>query len=178
MLKNNKILSEGLQIEITSVCKSNCLMCPRKYYKFKHGFMTNELFKNIIDQSINLNVKGINLTGIGESFLDPNIKDKIKYAYNKGLKIYTNTPGCDFEYDDLDWICEYFNTIKFSHYGFNKKTYEKIHRGLNFEKAKNNILTLAKHKNRPSIIISLLLLRISSSDCLFKSPIINSLLKS
>src|SRR3989344_7511599 len=69
-----------LKFENTNLCNINCTMCPHSkeigLYR-KKGYLTFDNFKYVFDQ-----VKPIylNLTGIGEPFLNPHIYDIVKYS--------------------------------------------------------------------------------------------------
>lgn len=81
-------------IELTNACNTKCNFCPREKMKRPLGFMKMDLFKKIIDECAKYNIQEINLTGYGESFLDPDLIKKIKYVKTKFNPILVITTNC------------------------------------------------------------------------------------
>ena len=80
-----------VDVELSSLCNLNCPMCYTTTEKFKTkvdgGNMTFDLYKKIIDECAKYNLYSIRLSLRGESFLNKNIYDMIKYAKEKGINI-------------------------------------------------------------------------------------------
>jgi MoaA/NifB/PqqE/SkfB family radical SAM enzyme len=78
-----------LQIEVTNHCNIKCHFCSNPVLKTKKGMMTLELFKKTINSAVeHPRVKAVNLVGIGESFLNPDIWEMIDYCHEQGITCY------------------------------------------------------------------------------------------
>jgi hypothetical protein len=73
-----------LQLETTDACNLNCTMCSRDMLVEKPSLLKPEYWKGIIDE---LRPANINVSGIGEPFLHPEIYEIIAYAKSKGSLI-------------------------------------------------------------------------------------------
>lgn len=165
MRTEDKILlvSRELTIENTTFCGAKCLMCCRDKYKYEYQHMDTKLFKEIIDQGVEVGMLSLDACGFGDPFMDPQYKDKLAYVKTKYpfLKVYTSTTGQLLFRDRLTWACQYIDTLKISHYGFTKPVFEKVHGGtLKFEKVSKNIQELLSipQNRRPYIIMQFLIL--------------------
>jgi len=85
---------EIVSIELTNACNTKCRFCPREKMTRSIGYMSMDLFKKIIDECAKEKIQEINLTGYGESFLDPHLIERIKYVKSKFNPILTVTTNC------------------------------------------------------------------------------------
>ncbi len=135
-----------VDIGVTNLCNANCIMCPHNKLK-KMGTMKMNLFKKIIDDCVECNVKSVCLSFFGEPLIDKELISKVKYAKNKGLKVsfYSNASLLTKE-KASSLIKAGLDRIVISCDGFYKETYEKIRRNLKFDVVKKNIENLIKLK--------------------------------
>ncbi len=144
-----------LWVEPSSACNLSCVMCLNKdLAKSEKGFMDFDVFKKIIDEASGF-VCDVNLFHRGESLLHPEIFEMIKYAKDKGLSIRLNTNATlldeERSYQILDSDLDF---LSFSFDGYEKRVYEKIRKGADFDKTLDNILRFLSikkrlHKNSP-----------------------------
>ena len=85
--KSKEDLPKRIRIEACSLCQLNCPACTvRKLEKQMPkdwlGYLKFNDFKNFID---NYNFKEIELSNNGEIFLNPELDEIIKYAYEKKI---------------------------------------------------------------------------------------------
>jgi len=136
-----------VDIGTTNHCNANCIMCPHSQLK-EFGTMELEPYKKIIDDCIDFRVKEVTLSFFGEPFLDSTIIEKIKYAKKKNLKVYFYTNASLLNKKQAtDILNVRLDSITISFDSNNKRTYEKIRRGLKFGVVKKNILRLIKLRN-------------------------------
>lgn len=150
-----------IAIENTTLCGADCIMCPRDEFHYHNETIDFELFKRCVDESVELGVKFFNLTGFGDSLLDKNFENEVKYIKNKYPDVRIGTTNtCQLLYGHLlDILCEYVDEIQISMYGITKDTYHKIHRGsLVFEKIKNNIDQLLEREKKPYCLLEFLVM--------------------
>lgn len=74
-----------LDIEITTKCNLQCIMCERTYYPPKAEDMTFETYRKIIDEFSEKGGYAIKLCHLGEPLLHPELSKFIKYAKFKGI---------------------------------------------------------------------------------------------
>lgn len=84
-----------MQIEIDSKCNFSCKNCYRKLSNRKTGHMTLELFKEIVDKLkiSELVKKQMFIAGFGESMINPNFWEMVKYAKKNFIYLMLPTNG-------------------------------------------------------------------------------------
>jgi radical SAM protein with 4Fe4S-binding SPASM domain len=130
-------------------------MCPREKLTRPIGVMDMKLYKKIIDQSVDAGASRVSIENYGEPFLDPTIYEKAEYARSRGLFTHTITNGSLIT--PLR-VAECFDAVRISKYGMTKKTYETIHRGLNFEIVNHNVNELFRVNYKTMIFMYWLML--------------------
>ena len=96
ILKRRSIpLPELTHISIvpSTICNGNCVFCAKCKLKDTVEIMTFDMFKDVADQYIGNFGDRIYLTPtIGESLIDPNFFDKVRYLKDRGIwcELYTN----------------------------------------------------------------------------------------
>lgn len=136
-----------LNIEVTSVCNLDCLICPSKD-TIKKGFIEISLVEKIINENRNL-LQGqcVWLHFSGEPLLHAELPQIIKIFKENNIKTRLSTNGTVLNEVYARRLMEAgLDYIVFSVDGYNKKTYEKIRKGANFEEVEKNILNFLKIK--------------------------------
>lgn len=140
-------LPNALWIEPTNICNLKCIMCPNSIVSQKNpGFMELELFRKIIDEAKDF-VSYAVLCISGESLLNKDFPEMVKYAKEKGIHTYLST-NCTVLTPELsrrilkaglDWI-------NFSFDGCTKEIYEKVRVNAKFEESLRNVIDFLKIK--------------------------------
>jgi radical SAM protein with 4Fe4S-binding SPASM domain len=154
----------SLWIEPTNVCTLKCVMCPsRMIPKDETGFMSLETFKGIVDQTKEY-VSDFYLFLGGESLLNKDIFEMIKYAKKRKIRciLHTNATILTKE-KSLQLIDSGIDYVSFSFDGYDKETYESIRIGGNYEKVMENIISFLKIKKtmrvtKPYIVLQTLVI--------------------
>lgn len=151
-----------LDFEITNTCNLRCVMCPHglpadqrdEDYRKARKISFDE-YKNIIDEGAQIGLKSVNLNGINEPFLNPEILEFIRYAKQQGiLDIMLNTNATLVTEDKIDDILDSGLTrIMFSLDAMTPETYLKVRRSEKFEMVKNNVLNFINRKNERGLTI-------------------------
>jgi MoaA/NifB/PqqE/SkfB family radical SAM enzyme len=150
---------QAIQIETTSYCAANCIMCPHHDYEFRNKIMSLDLFKKIVDDCVSMGITIFIVNGMGDAFLDPHLVEKLRYIKktcpNSTIKI--TAIGYAIDFDALNYI----DVLTFSNYGFTKETFEAVHGIANYEIVRDNIKRVLKLPDgvRPYIHIQYLLLK-------------------
>lgn len=136
-----------IEVEVSTACNLRCQMCEHTYWKEKDQMMTFGQLKSIVDQFPKL--KWIGLTGIGESFLNPDFIKMVKYVKDKNLYLEL--------YDAFFLINEKLakglieagvDRMIVSIDAATPETYEKIRVGAKFDKVIKNIKGLRQEKKK------------------------------
>jgi len=147
----SKGLPTEITIELTNKCDLHCMMCPHDKMERQQGFMKLSLFKKIIDQ-VKDHVEVVDLDLFGESLMNPEAFDMIKYCKRQGLRtlINSNMTHID-EGKSKELINSGLDMLTISFDGATKKTYEKVRRGASYERTLKNIKTflILKGKGKP-----------------------------
>ena len=134
-----------LKLENTTVCNLKCNMCPHGVgLKRPIGSISYENYRHIFDQ---IYPCYLNLTGIGEPFLNKDIYKIIAHARSKNtfVKLDTNATLLNRN-NGLKMLESSPNILSISIDGMKKDTYEKIRVGANFEKVIENTENFVKLK--------------------------------
>lgn len=149
-----------VRLEITNVCNYRCKFCPHKSMKRPLGFMEKRLYEKIIDDCARSGIRMVNLTSFGESLLDKDIIDKVRYAKNKGIPyLYLTTNGSlldSFRAEEL--IRLGLDEARFSIDAVSAEQYSDLRDEYNYKAVMENILGLISLKkrlesNKPAITV-------------------------
>lgn len=153
--KEHPPLPTFIQVEHTTYCNFNCVVCSRKTLgknRINKNMTLNE-FKGILKSFPNLN--SINLTGFGEAYLNPYLLQMLQYCKSKNIYTLIGTNGSlvDKHLDTLP----YLDRIGFSLDSSNQATFEKIRLGSSFQKVLDNIKLVIdeREKNKYRLDITL-----------------------
>ena len=165
MLENGKLISKEIQIETTTKCSANCVMCPRaEYNATKMGrterCMSSHLFETTVDQAVRLGATSLDLSGFGDVFCDDDLHRRLIYCSKMypQLRIYTSTTGQLMDEERRRWLGLHVHTLRISHYGIDAQTFNSVHRGCDYDTVCANIMALLDQRPRPWVAMSYLML--------------------
>ena len=135
-----------IQVENSTICNLKCQMCPLFEMKREKGMMKFDQFKAIYDK---IKPLFLNLTGYGESFLNPDILKMVNYAKKNGSYVKFDNNGTIVDkHKTIETIESGLDLLSFSVDAVDEKTYEKI-RGKNlFEKLIKNLIFFVDERNK------------------------------
>jgi MoaA/NifB/PqqE/SkfB family radical SAM enzyme len=158
-----KLKNPEVRIEPTNLCNYHCVMCPRETLTRPKSVMPMPFYESILDEVVLMGADQITLVNFGESFIDPNLEDKIYLANRKGMKTYiiSNVSLLDKE-SQSDYaknlgqsmtkieaaVRAGLKEIRLSFYGTNKQDYEEIMRQGKFEEVEKNLKLLTEIRNK------------------------------
>lgn len=85
-----------VRIENSTICNYECIFCPHSlsFFNRKKEIMSNELFDHIINEVKKVpSIKECSISGMGESFLDPDILYKQERLIRESYKTHVLTNG-------------------------------------------------------------------------------------
>ena len=131
-------------IELTPNCKAGCSMCPRDVIK-NFGFMDLDTADDVVEQLKKYDLYGVSISGRGEPTFHPQLIEILKRLRKIGvpLSVVTTTDGLSGEKlkDCLDNV----DMLRISVSSRDRDTFQRVHRGLDYDKIWGNIEELIKH---------------------------------
>ena len=149
---NSKYRPEFVRLDLCTACQLNCVDCfMRKvnYGVIGSGYVKYEQFKSFIDK--NPFVKKIEISNLGEVFLNPDLLKILKYAYEKGVTLcaYNGVNFNNVSDEVLEGLVKYkFEGLSLSIDGASNETYSKYRRNGNFDKVIENVKKINEYKKK------------------------------
>ena len=132
---------EVIQIELTSKCNAQCIMCSH-YYEFNDcGAEASDTALQELESLLPY-CKLVLLNGYGEPFISNHFIQCLRLLNKYCVKAIVTTNLSILTDEMCDLIPGVFDEINISCNGYNKETYEKIHRGLRFNTFSDNLMRL------------------------------------
>jgi MoaA/NifB/PqqE/SkfB family radical SAM enzyme len=155
------VLPEIVQIESTNSCNAKCVFCPRDEMHRPEGVMSFDLFRKVVDECAELGITHVRMHNYGESFLDRQLVDKVRYAKEKGIKEVgmISNGSLITERVARAVIDAGLDAINISVDASGKEVFESTRLGLNYDKVIGNIERLVRiraemGRRRPKLILS------------------------
>lgn len=145
------LIGTSIRIEASSLCQLRCPICPQTgdLGVVGRGYLRFSDFKNFVNNYPHF--KKIELSNYGEIFLNPELKEIMKYAYTKNISLMAlngvnlNTVSEEI----LECLVKYqFKVMGISVDGATNETYTIYRRGGNFDKVIENIKTINYYKQK------------------------------
>jgi MoaA/NifB/PqqE/SkfB family radical SAM enzyme len=141
----NRPIPDFIEVETSTLCNLKCTMCEHSYWCEKNQNMSYEQFLHILNQFPRL--KWIGLTGIGESYLNPDFDRMLTECKRRGLYIENFDNFTLLNEEHARKLVELkVDKLYVSLDAATKETYEKIRVGAKWEEVINNIKTLDRIK--------------------------------
>ncbi len=142
-------LPDLIDVEVTTRCNANCIMCPHDRSTREPTSMSAAVFETIVRRAVEAPVSRINLNHLGEPLLDPGLPDKIELATANGLWVQLNTNAAELTREMAGGLLRAgVDHIAISFSGGSRETYEAVHRGLSFDRTLHNIDQLLALRER------------------------------
>lgn len=154
-------LPEIIQVESTNLCNARCVFCPRDLMERKQGVMDMGLYRKILDETSALGIPSVRLHNYGESLIDRQLVEKIRYAKSAGIREVSLISNGSLLTTDLAraFVEAGLDAINISVDAAGKETFERTRLGLKYDRVMENIegLVLARRElgaRRPRLILS------------------------
>ncbi len=155
------ILPEIVQIESTNICNAKCVFCPRDDMHRRQGIMSVELFRKIVDECVEMGITHVRMHNYGESFIDKQLVEKIRYAKARGIQEVGMISNGSLITEPVarGIIDAGLDAINISVDAAGKDVFEATRIGLKYDKVIANIERLVRlrtesGKRRPKLILS------------------------
>lgn len=138
----------AINVEVTNICNCNCLFCAYSKMTRNKGIMELELFKNVIEQAVELKIGTFGLTPIvGEPLLDPSFLEKCDYLNNaqKVKNFYFFTNGILLNKVMFQKLQKYFKKLRIcvSLYGTTRDQFKELTGTDKFDTVMNNFESIS-----------------------------------
>ncbi|MEM1773251.1 MAG: radical SAM protein [Desulfurococcaceae archaeon] len=146
-LKMEKMpLPTFIQIEPTTKCNFNCIMCTRKTLNQKrlNKDLTLEEFKEIFRQIPT--VRKIKLQGLGEPLMNPYLHEIVAYGRERGISFTTTVNGSLLSGRNLEMILQFFDEVVISLDTTDRERYSMIRGHKMYDDIIKNIKECVKRK--------------------------------
>lgn len=136
--------------ELSNTCNLRCTMCfqsdpalPVRKTTKTH-FMSMHTFSRIVDEGAKYGLPALKLSWRGESLMNPEFTEMIRYAKRKGILEVTSLTNGYFldERTNKEIIDAKLDQLVISIDGFTKATYERIRVGSDFDRVISNLKNL------------------------------------
>lgn len=145
LIRNHLARPDEIDIEVTSGCDADCIMCPRRAIRRRQGPMDLDLFRKIVDEAVTLGVRGLCLNGYGEIAILKNYRDYIGYVRQKSrsIRIVINSNGMRMDEEMARCFIEAnVNMVNVTIDGATAETFESIRKHLKLEQVEANVRRL------------------------------------
>ena len=146
------VIGNSIRIEASGICQLKCPVCPQGTGKIGiigKGFLKFKNFKKFVDNHPNF--KNIELSNYGEMFLNPQLRDIVRYAYIKGVNLTArNGVNLNTVSEEMlkDLVKYRFKAMNISIDGATDDTYRIYRMGGNFDKVIENIKRINYYKQK------------------------------
>jgi len=156
-----------VDIELTNHCNLACIMCPRHAMKRDKGFMSEDIFRKIIDECAKYKTP-IRFIRFGEPFLHPKIIGFCQYAKSKKLVLHITNNGLALEERHMHALVDLaVDSVIFSFQGTTKERYQSIRNNCLYDKltdAIKRLVHLRGDREKPFIHVSTTVLDDSEAE--------------
>ena len=155
---------EEVDIEITSSCDADCIMCPRRRMRRSPGPMPMPLFQKIVDEAVAIGVRDLVLNGYGEISTLRTARDYLAYIRHRSrsIRIIVNTNGMRMDEEIASAFVDHgVDVMNIAIDGATAETYEKIRKELKLQVVEANVRRLIElrnlsKRNRPFIMVHMI----------------------
>jgi MoaA/NifB/PqqE/SkfB family radical SAM enzyme len=143
---------ERLDIEVCYLCNLECLMCPRMAEGHKEGLMPLARFARLAPAL--RHVRHTNLTGYGESMMNPHLPEMIALARGQGSTVALTTNGTLLNAEKSRALIQSgIGFLSVSIDGGTRETYERIRIGANWDRLLRNCETFCKVRDEMDVFV-------------------------
>lgn len=135
-----------LNIEVTSICNAQCIMCPRHEMDRPMELMPFDLFRKVVDDGARLGVKRYALNGYGELFTArKDYRTYVNYVADNvpGARIIINSNGSLLDEEAARFLIDKkVDSLNVDIDGATKETFEKVRLNLRYDVVVKNVKRL------------------------------------
>ena len=153
-LKERALGCSAVSIDASTVCQLRCPICPtangvNRQGVIGWGFLKFEDFTKLVEA--NPRIRKVELSNWGEVFLNPQIREIMRFAREKKIELSASN-GSNFnavDEDTIESLVRYgFSFLSISLDGATNETYQVYRRGGNLETVIGNITQLNRYKRQ------------------------------
>lgn len=162
LFNTRNLFPKRIQIQTINKCNGKCIICPYAYKEIeKTQYIDDTLFEKIVEETARDSPFGkvrISLMLQNEPFLDKRLVDRIRFVKKfNNLNVDTVTNGSllgekiikELEESGIDFLTVSIDSV-------NKKTFEEVRQGLDFDRIMQNIELLRNSSLKDKVTIRMI----------------------
>lgn len=147
--QKGKLINPEIRIENTNLCNADCIICPHSSMKREQGIIDDKLYKSLIGQGKELGANFVSIFGFGEPLLDWKLAARVDCASRIGLDTFITTNGSLAHWEIVEKLFTAgLGHIRFSVHAIRKADYDKVQKGLYFNRIVTNVLAALHLRSR------------------------------
>lgn len=155
---------DEIDIEVTSSCDADCIMCPRRRMRRRPGPMPLSLFTKIVDEAVALGVRDLVLNGYGEIATLRNCREYLACIRERSrhIRVVINTNGMRMTQDIAAAFVDHaVDVVNIAIDGATAETFESIRKELRLDVVEANVHRLVairrdRRRRRPFIMVHMI----------------------
>lgn len=137
-----------IQLEPTSICNLSCRSCSYRDKTTAPRNLSFDDFRKIYDA---IRPRKLTLSGVGETFLNPEIYKMIRYAKDNGSSVNTSSNGTVIAEAAKQIVDSGLDLLKISIDSDNRETYQKVRNADLFDKVINGVKEIVRIKKEKGV---------------------------
>ena len=162
-LKNRNYYPMYMQLECTSYCNAECIMCYHYYMKNQGAYHMQDHVYNKLREWLPF-VRLVGLHGFGEPFLAKKLDFYLSEYHRFGVKLYTNT-NLSFVPEEIQHYYDDFKFINISCDGATKEIFEGIRQNVKYDDFIRNVKKLRTNAPNTELVFAVVLMRQNLHQC-------------
>ncbi|MCB8840727.1 radical SAM/SPASM domain-containing protein [Aurantimonas sp. VKM B-3413] len=145
-------------IELTNGCNHACIFCKNSDQARRHTHLPLEIFRDFVEQAVELGLREVGLYATGEPFMTKNLEDYVAAAKGLGIeRIYLTSNGALASQERVQKCVEAgLDSIKFSINAANRRDYRAVHGFDDFETVMANVRAINRWRKDEGIALQML----------------------
>ena len=134
-----------MEFFLSNVCNHACAGCHSRYmHKDDLRFLDFDMMKKVVTDVAELGVEGVEISGVAEPLMYPQIVPAIAFMRGKGLKVGIFSNGTLLNEEISEFLVQNLLFLRIAFDAGGAETYKKIHGRDDFDKLQENLRTLVR----------------------------------
>ena len=145
-------------IELTNGCNHACIFCKNSDQARRHTHLSLDIFRDFVEQAVELGLKEVGLYATGEPFMTKNLEDYIAAAKALGVeRVYLTSNGALAGLERVKrCVAAGLDSIKFSINAANRRDYRAVHGFDDFDTVMANVRAVHRWRAEEGIALQML----------------------
>jgi len=136
-----------VSLELTNACNMACPHCHRTNMQRNEGYMSEEVFRRLVDELRRYPYCWLKIVGLGEPGMHPQLDRFMNYLQGSSIKVDFTTSGTLLERYSPEQICAWpIDVVAISIDGFDADSYRRLRPGGDYHKVRSLVAALSDYK--------------------------------